>query len=296
MLIGVSGKIGVGKDTVGTIIQGLDSAKTAGKKNPNMEWILKYHVNTTWHIKKFATKVKEVAGLLLNLPVAEFEDRSFKSMTLREVTGEDHWTTYIIIPSKGSTSPPLVSADKEFIEKRKDTYGLHLGEGGILNHNQGMVEKDMTIREFLQRIGTDCMRNNLHPNAWVSALFAEYKIDMDKFADASYSRGLSKTREEAKSKAFVNLTELKDMSNTLPKWIVTDVRFINEAKGIKKRGGLLIRVNREVKQNTKIANHPSETSLDDYKDWDYIIDNNGTLSNLIDIVKEILIKEELYGS
>lgn len=60
-------------------------------------------------------------------------------------------------------------------------------------------------------------------------------------------------------------------------WIITDVRFKSEAQAIKDRGGIIIRVNR----NTAGAgNHQSEVDLDDYQDFDYIIDNNKSLEDL----------------
>jgi hypothetical protein len=78
--------------------------------------------------------------------------------------------------------------------------------------------------------------------------------------------------------------------NEHSKWIITDTRFPNEAEAIKSRGGILIRVNR----NTgNIDNHVSEISLDDYKGFDYIIDNNGTFDELIEMIKEILIFEKI---
>ena len=67
-------------------------------------------------------------------------------------------------------------------------------------------------------------------------------------------------------------------------WIVTDVRFPNEAKAIKKRKGLLVRVEGDpakIRENsTRNLSHPSETSLDSWKPWDYMIDNSGTLAQL----------------
>ena len=116
----------------------------------------------------------------------------------------------------------------------------------------------------------------------------------------------------------------------VPNWIITDVRFPNEAKAIKDKGGILIRVNRDnwkpkageiidmkifsnyssvtythtdeegnhygvgtdgFKYKSKIIRkykeHESETALDDYQDWDYIIENDGTVEDLIEKVKEI---------
>ena len=44
--------------------------------------------------------------------------------------------------------------------------------------------------------------------------------------------------------------------------------------------------------NINTIQHPSETALDDYQ-FDYVIDNNGTIEELIEKVKVILIKEKL---
>jgi len=72
--------------------------------------------------------------------------------------------------------------------------------------------------------------------------------------------------------------------------IITDVRFPNEAESIKDREGLLIRVNRKTDNN---SDHPSETSLDNYPNFHYIIDNNGSIEELVEKVKEILTNEKL---
>jgi hypothetical protein len=55
--------------------------------------------------------------------------------------------------------------------------------------------------------------------------------------------------------------------------LFTDVRFPNEKDAIESRGGIVLRVNR----NTGLKdNHVSETALDD-ANFQYVIDNNGTL-------------------
>lgn len=74
-------------------------------------------------------------------------------------------------------------------------------------------------------------------------------------------------------------------------WIITDVRFPNELQAIKDRNGIVIRVNRN-NSLFKSVIHESETALDNYE-FDYIIDNNGTIEDLIIKVKEILIKENI---
>ena len=89
-----------------------------------------------------------------------------------------------------------------------------------------------------------------------------------------------------------------------PNWIITDMRFLNEMEAVKKRGGITIRVNRPCdicggsgyhKMScpvSKSGEHLSETSLDS-AEFDYVIDNNGTIEELIEKVREILIKEKL---
>jgi hypothetical protein len=74
-------------------------------------------------------------------------------------------------------------------------------------------------------------------------------------------------------------------------WIIPDVRFVNEAEAIKSRGGILIKVERDTGYTD---NHASEHALDNYTNFDYVIQNNGTIEELISKVKEILLKERLY--
>jgi len=57
--------------------------------------------------------------------------------------------------------------------------------------------------------------------------------------------------------------------------LVDDVRFMNELNVIKEHGGLIVKIERPGFDGAN--NHASETSLDDYADWDGKILNNGTL-------------------
>jgi len=65
MIIGISGKMGHGKDTVGKIIQDL-------------------YPQYNFEIKKFADKVKQCASIVLNIPVEAFEDQNIKKKFLPE--------------------------------------------------------------------------------------------------------------------------------------------------------------------------------------------------------------------
>jgi hypothetical protein len=206
-LIGISGKIGSGKDTVGAILQVLKTAALHDSNaiarivaNPFLMSSVQSQFDN-WKIKKFAKKVKLIAELLTGIPVEKFEDQEFKLTNL----------------------PPEWSVNNT----------------------------PMTVRELLQKIGTDCMRNNLHSQTWVNALFSDYKPD--------------------------------------EKWLITDVRFLNEAVAIKKRGGMIIRVDRGLDTGT----HPSETELDKYN-FDYVIPNKQGLRELIKEVKKFAIFNGQY--
>ena len=89
-----------------------------------------------------------------------------------------------------------------------------------------------------------------------------------------------------------------------PNWLITDMRFPNEMDAVKKRGGITIRVNRPCdicggsgyhKMScpvSKSGEHLSETSLDK-AEFDYVIENSGSIEELIEKVREILKKEKL---
>lgn len=234
-LIGISGRIGSGKDTVAQIIQVLNSVNI---KDSSVAHLLEYYETTplksSWTVKKFAGKLKEVASMLTNIPVHKFEDQEFKKTLLGP-----EWDSYGIL-RKDTTrqidiQPEPHSEDSVWLKNADNTE----------IHNQ------MTVREFLQKLGTEAMRVGLHQNVWVNALFSEFKPNISQ-------------------------------------WLVTDVRFPNEAEAVKKHHGIMLRINRgEAPANA----HVSETSLDDYA-FDYVIDNNGTMEDLVTKVREFCQK---YG-
>jgi hypothetical protein len=124
----------------------------------------------------------------------------------------------------------------------------------------------MTVRDFLQKLGTDALRNGLHHNVWVNALMADYTPEW--------------TTDEGRHNPV----------QEFPNWIITDVRFPNEAKAIKDRGGIIIRIERPgVKP---INDHPSEIGLDDWN-FDYKIANASDIFALAETVRSILNHSKL---
>jgi len=65
--------------------------------------------------------------------------------------------------------------------------------------------------------------------------------------------------------------------------LVDDVRFMNELVTLKGLGGLIVKIERP--GFAAAGNHASETSLDDFSDWDRVIVNDGSL-------EEFLVKAE----
>lgn len=268
MILAINGRIGHGKDTVGKIIQFL--MHTEGK------WDLDYwnsrtdfgkvagipsHFQNYWAIKKFAGKLKQVATLLTGVPLEKWEDQDFKKQYM---------------PSEWDYEKQMFEND----EKRRD----------------GFATVQMTYREFLQKLGTEAMRNGLHTNVWVNALFADYK-DTDSCSHW--------TDEGVKSKPVYRM----------PNWLITDMHFPNEFEAVKERGGFCVRVEREMPCRVcrlTLADrrgkpcydmmcpnglpnkglHESETALDSHK-FDYVLNNSGTIEELVEEVRKMLIHFKL---
>lgn len=233
MIIGVNGKIGSGKDTVGLIIQYLTDELNKANPKEFTEWVDGGFYASDWKIMKFAGKLKQIASILTGATLEQLEDQDFKKQYM------------------GESWRKLTGAMSE----------------------QGLGEL-ITYRELLQKLGTEAMRNGLHENVWVNALMADYK-GIYKGLPSEYTPGK-------------NLT--------YPNWIITDMRFPNEMDIVKAKGGITIRVNgmyvrqgdgKATRTYSETGEHPSETALDNHK-FDYVIDNNGSISDLINKVKEIL--------
>jgi hypothetical protein len=134
---------------------------------------------------------------------------------------------------------------------------------------QTAYKHEFTPRELMQFIGTDLFRDKLLNNIWVNALFADYKKPAQIAIETTGG--------------YTNYPT----SVNFPNWIITDVRFPNEVEAIKKRGGIVIRINRNNIDNS--STRESETALDNYQGFDWTLDNCGNIEDLIKEVKIMLI-------
>lgn len=282
-LIALNGKISVGKDLVGKIIQYLVAEnKSKHELYYSIEEFLSgedvYNINYTkdyeesisddsgWKIRKFADKLKDIVCLLIGCTREQLEDRSFKEAEL----GEEWWYWENSFGKRINYLDNIIygSTAKDGLTSRK------------------LIK--LTPRLLLQLIGTECGRNIIHPNIWVNSLFSEYK---NKWSNLNLAR--------------INNNEIT--GEEYPNWIITDMRFPNEYQAVKQRGGITIRVNRYnstcvcvddssldcLTPCSRKPQHESEVALDHVTDWDYVIDNSGTIEELVEKVRTILVNEKI---
>lgn len=154
---------------------------------------------------------------------------------------------------------------KSFAENiRKIMYiisGVRIDNTRTIKHkNVYLPDWDKTVGQMLQAIGGGLIKS-INQDVWTKSLFNEY----DTF-DLSY-------------------------------WVIDDVRFPSNAEAIKSRGGIIIRLEGKIGLTTdsRNPNDYSETALDDYQDFDIVIntddynrDFDKLESDIIDLLTPLL--------
>lgn len=77
-------------------------------------------------------------------------------------------------------------------------------------------------------------------------------------------------------------------------FIISDVRYPNEADKVREAGGKAVRIDRAAGGTSVGSDHPSETSLDSYENFDFIIENNGSTWDYFDKIDK-LVEDLQYG-
>jgi len=111
----------------------------------------------------------------------------------------------------------------------------------------------MTVREVLQFVGTELFRNQLDPDIWLNSIFLKPWAEDDIV-------------------------------------IIADARFPNEA-ALGRQNGLLVSIERDT--GLVSDGHKSENALDDFTDYHYTIDNNGSFEELRMHLESILVQRQL---
>jgi hypothetical protein len=122
-----------------------------------------------------------------------------------------------------------------------------------------------TYRQVLQKIGTECFRDNFNPKTWILSLFSQYKLKKNLFIDNIPSPWY------------------------YPNWLITDVRFNNEVDAIVEKEGIIIKIEREGYKIKGYENHASETFAKTFDEYDFKIYNNGTIEEFIKYIKILML-------
>lgn len=99
---------------------------------------------------------------------------------------------------------------------------------------------ETTPRDLLQRVGTEAIRNVVGKDVWVKS--------WEQYLNTHSHDGV---------------------------WLVTDVRFLNEASAVKRAGGIVVKIDRPAELRDKVSDHISERALSEYRGWDHTINNDG---------------------
>lgn len=116
---------------------------------------------------------------------------------------------------------------------------------------------DDSPRRILQLLGTECVRKGYRDDVWIK----------------SVARRIFGHREHAHGH-----------------WVISDVRFPNEARAIQSWGGIVVRVDRDNRDSMANAAHASELAMNSFTAWDDVIENHGTFEQLEEQVISLLVK------
>lgn len=290
MIISISGKIGSGKDTIGKIIQAYMEFPNASELS--ILRILEGGIdNSSTKIKKWADKLKEMLCVMTGTTREQWEDSTFKATVL-----DEQWWYWGMELDGGYGKVMLNYLTTSQAE---------------LSMYEGLTLIKPTYRNLLELLGTECGRNIIHPNIWVNSLMSEYRpaIIKNLHVPGDYvGRCLTCDEPFLGAKRSCTCKNCESITEKYPNWIITDTRFPNELQAVKSKGGITIKVlrgkvkcsciTRDIMQCDIDCNdsletlHESETALDDAK-FDYTIDNNDTIEELVKKIKEILIIEKI---
>ena len=258
MILGISGKKQAGKTTISNIIHG-DILLKQGL-------ILDYSVNNLGKLLIKTTNAKGIEGW------GEF-DIERKDEEFIEYAHYNMWPFVKAYNFADSLKDMCINL---FGFTYEQAYGTNDQKNQVLDHirwedmprfqnmklmkkmpidakkSWGWREGEMTAREFMQFFGTDIMRK-IHNNVWANAC-------------------INKITKEGSDLA-----------------IIADVRFPNEVEAIKKAGGKVLRLERNVHED----DHDSETALDvdnyDHSNFWHVLDNREmTIQDTITEVKSLL--------
>ena len=118
-------------------------------------------------------------------------------------------------------------------------------------------------RELLQHLGTEVIRNNIDKDFFIKRLCNDIKV---------YSY-------------YFDIATISDAR--FPDEILTPKKLFNDVITIK-----VVRSNFETNLSDSEQKHSTETALDDFDDYDYVVENNGSIEDLEEKVNKIVKEVE----
>jgi len=187
-------------------------------------------------------------------------------MDVFEFTEEQLWG-----PSEKRSEP-----DERYLMWTADMRQM-LSKEGFKEHPDGMVPQYLTPRFALQQIGTEGVRA-CYSDIWVEyAIRKSKQLLTDPFVTYDKTKGLVRSNVGSPPPDGV---------------IISDCRFENEIRGIRKAGGRVIKIVRDgAGLKGQAAQHASETEQDSIPESliDHVIYNNSTLDDLKKKVTDLLM-------
>lgn len=171
-----------------------------------------------------------------------------------------HESKIIILTGKAQSGKNLTAnIIKKYSEKQNKktviiSYAKYLKDYAkeIINWNGKESTKP---REFLQQIGVELIKNQIDENMLINRIKEDIKV-YEYFYDVI---------------------------------IISDARFKDEIESIKTKNTIVIKIEgKENKLTKEQKNHITETALDDYNKYDYIIENKTTKQKLKEQIENLM--------
>lgn len=139
---------------------------------------------------------------------------------------------------------PYIYENSKFSDKLREIASSITGYSINYFYDRNMYDTyledwDMNIREILQKLGLEAMREGFDYDVWIKTFFANYHEENN--------------------------------------YMITDVRFPNEIEAIQKHGGIVIRL--DGRGDDDGDKHFSESALDGFDGYDYVVNNNGSIKD-----------------
>lgn len=176
----------------------------------------------------------------------------------------------------------------------------------IIFSTRKAVQSGLDVYSVVAEVGKDLRMPQKDVNLLISIMEKDLKTDFEFDAHSrkkSIRRALQILGTEVRRSKDENYW-VKSFHRSLPKAdyiFVTDVRFPNEADSILEKNGIVIRLEipAEVvaervqgrdglQYSEEVKQHASETSLDDYKNFDMIVGKDFVVSEIVDHIQKKL--------